>query len=148
MISITGIPGAGKTTVCRELNARGIKCLGALDVPGAEACNDKGEVDTECLRVKISHSPVHIQVVEGHFSHLLGCSSVIILERDEEVVRKELVQRGYPAIKIEENIDVQRADILYQEALALTPATRIHRVKVVEGSFTKTVDACLKFMEL
>lgn len=141
MWCISGIPGSGKSTICRLLNSEGIKCFNALDIPRSEKCVDHGEVDTDCLRFIISGNS-SVDVVESHFSHLLGCSSVIILERSEEGIEAELRMRGYNEAKISENLDALRADIIYAEALEAMPAGRIHKVKVEEGKLDVALMKC------
>lgn len=130
MWCITGVPGSGKSTICRMLNENGIRCVNVMDIQGAEKCNENGEVDIECMKSVIVGQT--FPVVEGHFSHLLNCSDVIILERSEEATRKELERRGYEMQKIEENLDALRSGILYAEALEKMPSGRIHRIMLEE----------------
>lgn len=141
MWCISGIPGSGKTTICKLLDGNGIKCLSALDIPGAEKCLDDDEVDTDCLKSIISREG-SVSAVESHFSHLLGCSSVIILQRSEEGVAGELRGRGYSEDKIEENLDALRADVIYSEALQALPSGRIHRITVEEGGLHEAFLKC------
>lgn len=141
MWCITGIPGSGKTTICKLLQKNGVNCVNALQVQGTEKCVDQGEVDTECLKFIIAQNST-AEVVEAHFSHLLRCSSVIILERDESGIIEELKNRGYDDSKIRENIDALRADVIYSESLEKLPAGRIHRIKVKEGAVEEAYARC------
>ncbi len=141
MWCISGIPGSGKSTICKLLNSDGIKCMNALDIPGTEKCVDNGEVDIDCLKFVIS-SEITVDAVESHFSHLLGCSSVIILERSEEGTEEELRGRGYNEDKIRENLDALRAEIIYSEALDVMPAGRIHKIRVEEGGIDVALKKC------
>lgn len=147
MICITGIPGAGKTTICRKLSASGIECFSVLDLPGSETCKFGEEVDIDCLKEKFAALKNTNIVVEGHYSHLLGCNSVILLDRDETAVYQELSERGYSFEKIQENVDSLRSDIIYQEALELLPSTRIHRVKVEEGRPEAVFDEIVNYIK-
>ncbi len=132
MISITGIPGSGKTSVCILLNQMGLDCRNVLDLEGATDCLEDEEMDIGCLREKIRRRPGDPAIIEGHYSHLLGCSEIFILERDEHVIRDILETRGYSNEKINENLDAMRSDIIYQESLEFLPTSRIHRIKVEE----------------
>lgn len=143
---ITGVPGSGKSTICRELSRRGIPCINAMEIPGANACRDGDEVDLDCLK-SVVHAGLREEVVEGHFTHFLGCQGVIIVERDEDRVMDVLRMRGYAEAKMDENIDVLRADTIYQEALEFLPSTRIHRLRNVEGTVESSVEDCMRILE-
>ncbi len=146
MWCITGIPGSGKTTICGLLNERGIPCKNALDLPGSSRCIENGEVDIECLSMLVGQQDRDI-VLEGHFSHLLGCDSVIILERAEEEICKEMENRKYSQEKISENIDALRSDAIYYEALEYLPSGRIHRIKVEEGRIDLALKSCVELIQ-
>ena len=122
LICITGIPGTGKTTICRMLNEAGISCEGLNRLAENSGALEGDTVDVDILsRVEIKSA-----VVEAHYSHLLNCSHVIILVDNEEILRKRMEMRGYTENKIDENLDAQRAGIIYYEALERLPAGRIH----------------------
>lgn len=144
IIALSGVPGSGKSTICRLLNEHGMKCINAVDIPGSDECRDGDEMDLECLKGKLRVEGDVPLVVEGHYSHLLGCSAAIILERDEVSVREALVKRGYPQSKIDGNIDALLSDTIYQEALQFLPGTLIRRVRVVEGSQERTFSGILE----
>ncbi len=123
MISITGVPGTGKTSVCKELNTMGYRC-DSLDALCAE-CIESGEADIQCMdRITAGVTTT----VESHYSHLLHCEYVVILEADEMDLKRRMEDRGYPDSKIEENLDVQRSGTIYYEALERIPAGRIFRI--------------------
>lgn len=145
MIAITGVPGSGKSTICRELNLRGMHCVNAMEIPGAAICAEGEEVDLECLSERLATSGLE-SVVEGHFAHLLGCTHAIICERSEASVRETLEDRGYPMEKVEENIDALLSDSIYQEALESLPSTRIHRLQIVEGEIGQAADQCIELI--
>ncbi len=142
--SLTGVPGSGKSTLCKSLNELGFTCLNALDFKGADHCVENKEVDTECLKQLIEKKEGDF-VVESHFSHFLGCDYVIILERGEKATQAELEKRNYSPGKISENLDALRSDTIYYEALEKLPAGRISRIKVTEGRMDLALS---KFVEL
>lgn len=121
LICITGIPGTGKTSLCRMLNLHGIKCTGLNGIAESSGLISDGVVDVDSL------ASVHIEstVVESHYSHFMKCSHVIILVDDEDVLRRRMELRGYSREKINENLDAQRAQTIYYEALDRIPAGRI-----------------------
>lgn len=146
MICITGIPGSGKTTLCSKLRDHGIKCISVLEIPGAENCRNGDEVDIDCLKEKFDGILDTDIMVEGHYSHLLKCNSVIILDREEMAVTLELRNRGYSEKKINENLDALRSDVIYRETLDLMPSTRIRRIKVQEGRPEVTLNEVLDYI--
>ena len=134
MICITGSPGSGKSTVATILRSRGFTVHNVLDFPGAMECVSNGEADMECLRAVTSRLCGAEDIVEGHYSHLLNCDFVIVLERDEDQVLSELESRGYGSSKIMENLDALRCDLYFSESLEMLPRSRIRRISVVEGN--------------
>ena len=134
MICITGVPGSGKSTICKEIVSSGYDCRNVLDLNGAASCLEDDEMDIDCLKEHVVANLNDDAIVEGHYSHLLGCSIVFIIEREEDLINKTLIGRGYPPEKIDENLDALRSDIIYQEALEFLPASRIHRIQVDEGN--------------
>ncbi len=121
LICITGIPGTGKTSLCRMLNLNGIKCTGLNRIAERSGLIFNGVVDVDRL------ATVHIEsdIVESHYSHFMNCSHVIILVEDEDVLRRRMELRGYSKEKIDENLDAQRAHTIYYEALDRLPAGHI-----------------------
>ncbi len=125
MICITGIPGTGKTTICKMLNDYGIKCTGLNKIAGEYGAIKGDTVDVDIL---ISQQ-INCDVVESHYSHLLDCQYVIILEDDENRLRERMASRGYIQSKIDENIDAQRSGIVYYEAVDRLPRNHIFIIK-------------------
>ncbi len=125
MICITGIPGTGKTTICKMLNDYGIKCTGLNKIAGEYGAIKGDTVDVDIL---ISQQ-INCDVVESHYSHLLDCQYIIILEDDENRLRERMASRGYIQSKIDENIDAQRSEIVYYEAVDRLPKNHIFLIK-------------------
>ena len=124
MICITGIPGTGKSTLCLNLNRNGVTCRSANDEAQRLGCVSSDVVDTDRLRAAIEG----VDIIEGHYTHLLDCEGVIILTASEETIRKRLLDRGYSLEKLEENIGVMLSDSIYYETLDRLPAGRIFTV--------------------
>lgn len=143
MICITGIPCTGKTTIARMLNYRGIKCTGLNSIALEYGALNGDTVDIDILK-KVQ---INSEIVESHYSHLLDCEYVIILEDDEEQLIKRMAARGYPESKINENIDAQRAGIIYWEAIDRLPANHIfviqEKSRAIDEVFTEVMNIIL-----
>ncbi|MEM0155012.1 MAG: AAA family ATPase [Thermoplasmataceae archaeon] len=124
MICISGVPGSGKTTICSLLVSKGMDCRSANRVAEDLDCISNGAVDIDKMRSRMPQ----VDVLEGHYAHLLGCEAVIILTAREDIIRERLSARGYLNEKIETNIDSLLADTIYYESLDLLPSGKIFRV--------------------
>lgn len=122
MICMTGPPKSGKTTICAELNRKGIECISAVSIAESLDCLDDGIVDIDCMNDKMRLFP---RVIEGHFSHLLKCDYVIILKNDPGTLEDRMKLAGYSREKIAENIEASQIEIFRSEALDALPAGRI-----------------------
>jgi adenylate kinase len=142
MICITGIPGTGKTTICKMLNDYGIECL-SLNKIALDYGAIKGDaVDVDMLAEK----SIKADVVESHYSHLLACRYVIILEDSEEKLRERMIRRGYPEAKIDENLDAQRCGVIYYEAADRLPVNRIFVVRENSRSIDEVFNEVLNII--
>lgn len=124
-VAITGIPGTGKSTVCTVLKERGYNCIHLDSAALEKECIDGETVDVDCIRQRVDGNH---DFAESHYAHYSACRSVVILHCETSVILQRLKQRGYSESKINENIDAQNSDIIYQEALDLIPSVRIHRI--------------------
>ncbi len=106
------------------LNYSGIQCASLNEVLKNTGIISDGIVDIDQLR-KLE---LKYDVVESHYSHMIHCKYVIIIKDDENILRKRMEQRGYGNEKINENIEAQRSDIIYYEALDLLPENHIFTV--------------------
>lgn len=126
-VCITGIPGTGKSTACDILTLQGYKCMHLDSLSEELGCIDRGVVDVDCLNGKYSGS---CDFAESHYSHMLNCRKVVILECSPDTLRNRIQDRGYSEAKIAENLESQDSDIIYQEALDRHPAGRIFRIAI------------------
>jgi adenylate kinase len=140
MICITGPPKSGKTTICAELNGKGIECISANRISEMLGCLESGTVDIDCMNDKMRYFP---RVIEGHYSHLLKCDYVIILQNDSRTLEERMKLAGYSSEKIAENIEASEMEIFRSEALDLLPAGRIGTCDLTGKNITESVSAVM-----
>ncbi len=121
MICISGIPGTGKTTICKMLNDNNLRCVNLNSIADENGIMNGDTVNIDALkRIDIKYD-----IVESHYSHLINCDYVIILRDDEDILINRMRKRGYSDSKINENLDAQRSDTIYYEALDHLPENHI-----------------------
>lgn len=130
MICITGVPATGKTTISGILSKKGLVVCDANEKAINCGCLEDGEVDIDCLERNADFSGC--DAIGSHYSHLLRCDQVFILQCDEHMLRERMRKRGYAEQKITENIDAQISGVLYFEALQRIPSTRIFKIDTTE----------------
>lgn len=126
MICISGVPGTGKSTVGALLSEMGLMVCDAASVAEEAGCISGEEVDIQCLQQRGNFTGC--DVLQSHFSHLVLCDKVVILETDPDMLSRRLEERGYSDQKVRENIDAQLSGTIYYESLDRLPAGRISRI--------------------
>lgn len=126
LISITGTPGTGKTTVSEGLRGDGhevidlnehIKARGLLG--GFDDERDTHEVDVKALGRSLAHlrgSEDRI-FLDGHLSHFLDCDVILVLRCNPSVLNERLIRRGYSEGKVLENVQAEALDVILCESL-------------------------------
>jgi adenylate kinase len=124
------------------LNYSGIQCASLNEVLKNTGIISDGIVDIDQLR----RLELKYDVVESHYSHMIHCKYVIIIKDDENILRKRMEQRGYGNEKINENIEAQRSDIIYYEALDLLPENHIFTVNASGMDINELYDTVKKLI--
>ena len=128
IISISGTPGTGKTTVsrlvARQYGARLIILTRYIRAHRIYDGYDKGRkamiVDSDHLRkhmasdLKGSKKDV---IIDGHLSHFLKADIIFVLRLDPAVLEKRLRKRGFSKKKTIENVQAEVLDVIYGESL-------------------------------
>ncbi len=126
LISITGTPGTGKTSVSGELRSRGYNVVDLSSyirerglLGEKDEARDTYEVDLESLNESLSDL-THVDgtvFMEGHLSHLLDSHLIIVLRCSPAVLAKRLRSRGYSESKVAENVQAEILDVILCEAV-------------------------------
>lgn len=113
LITITGTPGCGKTTLAALLPAViDLKQFAAQ----ANAVVDFDEGDDAAV-IDMDLVKIDEGIVEGHLSQFLEPNECWVIRIDPSVLQARLTARGYSESKIRENVEAECLDIILQEAL-------------------------------
>ncbi|MGP6219758.1 AAA family ATPase [Caldiplasma sukawensis] len=131
LTSITGVPGTGKTTLSERLRQNGLKIEDGTKLAEDLGCKSGECVNIDCMLERLHNK--HIEIVEGHFSHLLRPFSSIILYCTEDELVRRLNSRKYPSEKIRENVDAMIGGIMEYECRDIIPSSRILIIDTTNG---------------
>jgi len=129
LISITGTPGTGKSSLAKLLKKKGFLVLDDnyfIKKFNLTLYYDKERetkvIDTKKLEKIISILKKKIKKVwffESHLSHLFDSDLIIVLERDLRELKKEYIKRKYNELKIKENLEAEAFKICRIESLEI-----------------------------
>lgn len=147
-LAVTGTPAVGKTTLAAELRQSGwqVVDIAALAreagcIAGRDEADGSDVIDVERLRRRVPADGGRRVAYEGHLSHLLGLEEVWVLRCDPDVLRPRLQARGYPAAKVQENLEAEAMDLILQEAQ--DTSARVLQVDATRRTAPETLQAFL-----
>ncbi len=120
-IGLTGTPGTGKTTIAHLLNECSVYsvselanqrgCLGEVDPHDMSREIDIVSLNNSLEKQGINHqakgsaSSCETVIIEGHLSHLLPVSAIVILRCEPDMLQERLNLRNWTGKKIRENTE-------------------------------------------
>ncbi|MCL1984685.1 MAG: adenylate kinase family protein [Methanomassiliicoccaceae archaeon] len=125
IISITGTPGTGKTTIASALREKGEQVIDLnhhIEEKGLKERFDKKRdtynVDVDKLNASLrSCIPEENNVfLEGHLSHFLDCDIIVVIRCNPSVLYERLKKRNYAPQKILENVQAEALDVILCES--------------------------------
>jgi len=124
IISLTGTPGTGKTTIAAGLREKGEEVIDLnvhIEEKGLKERFDKKRdtynVDVIKLNRSLNDLPKDKNIfLEGHLSHFLKCDIIIVVRCNPSVLHERLVKRNYPEQKITENAQAEALDVILCES--------------------------------
>jgi adenylate kinase len=129
LVSITGTPGVGKTTVSKMLEREGWNRIDLRELIVQEGWSDEfdddtGEliVDIELLKDRLEGMEFTIDVdtvIDGHLSYLAPTDICIVLRLDPRELGIRLKERSYPPEKIRDNLESEVVSVILVEASEL-----------------------------
>jgi adenylate kinase len=142
LIALTGTPGTGKSTVADELAHRGHLVVSANDTIGPYIIEEDDErkahvIDTDRWRDEF---PLSEGIVEGHLTHLLCATHVIVLRCRPDILKSRLVSRGYHPEKVAENVEAEMLDAILIEAMDEHTPEMIYEIDVTDMTVIEVGD--------
>jgi len=126
IISISGTPGTGKTTVAELLAKKtGWKLVRLNELAkqgsfysGYDPIRHVPVIDVKRLKTEIRKMKGNL-ILEAHYSHEIPSDLVIILRTNPKVLRKRMRKKGWRIDKIEENVQAEIMEECKIEAIEL-----------------------------
>lgn len=121
IITLTGTPGTGKTTVSEEID--GFKVIDLTRFVRkhglGEDVEKEFEVDIQQMKDELEKKVGKDEdvIVEGHLSHHFTSDYCVVLRCNPEELEKRLKKRDYCRAKIEDNLESEKLDVILTEAV-------------------------------
>lgn len=151
LISLTGTPGTGKSTVALGLQAKGWKVLEVNDLAkrhgllrSKDPTRDSYDLDLDELQEALEKERFDDGILVGHLSHLLDVDMVIVLRCHPEQLVKRLEARKWAVAKVRENALAESLDIILAEAV--DSEVPVFEVNTTEMSLAETEGAVLAIL--
>ncbi|MDR0309192.1 MAG: adenylate kinase family protein [Candidatus Methanoplasma sp.] len=125
IIAITGTPGTGKTDLAAELRARGYEVIDLNEhirknglLEEKDEARDTYSVDMDALDLSLEEwRNSGTVIIEGHFSHCMGCDAIIVLRCHPDILAERLQGRNYSSDKVRENVQAEVLDVILCESV-------------------------------
>ena len=157
IISITGTPGTGKTSISKLLKTNGFEVIDFNKVAiennfiiEKDKKRDSFIVDINKFNrfVKKNYSQKNIIFIEGHLSHLLkSANRVIILRCYPDELKKNLSKKGWNKNKIKENLEAEILDVILVEALELHKPKNVFEIDTTRRSINDVFSSVNEIIE-
>ncbi len=142
VVAVSGVPGTGKSVVskivARKMNANLIeikKLVGKEIKYKFDKKRRTKVVDMDSVHKAVSRRLKNgLNIIEGHYSHLLKSDKIIILRTSPAVLFKRLRLRHWNSKKIHENIECELLDEITQEALSMHDSKKIFEIDTTKKS--------------
>ncbi|HMD79513.1 MAG TPA: AAA family ATPase [Nitrososphaerales archaeon] len=124
VIGITGTPGTGKKSVAPLVAAiLGLTPASLPPLPkGVHSVAEDLSVDTDKARREIQKHPPSNVVVYGHLLPYVlpprGVARMVVLRCEPSVLKDRLSRRGYPPVKVTDNVEAELIGVIAADATA------------------------------
>ena len=146
--ALTGTPGTGKTSISDFLDTKVVH-LSDYYEEASEGKTKSGEwlIDLDKINTIVSEVNLKEVFYEGHTSHTLdNLEMVIILRCDPPVLRKRLTKRNYSKEKINENLEAEALNIIFEEAIENISEDKIFQLDTTDQTPEQSAKKLMNFM--
>ena len=143
IITVTGTPGTGKTTISEALDLQIVGLTRFVKQKGLGEQREEFEVDIPAMKEALEDEVEEYEevVIEGHLAHYSPSDLCFVLRCDPEVLDDRLEERNYSESKVRENLESEALDIVLAKAVE-------HQETVIEIDTTDfDVDEVVKKIE-
>lgn len=152
IVSLTGTPGTGKTTVGKLLEKQGIHTIELGDLikekklyVSFDAERDSYDVDPEILENEIKSMKISDDcILIGHLSHLISSDMIIVLRCRPAILHERLKLRNWKESKIRENLEAEALDVILVESTETD--AEVFEINTTEMTAEEVSEAVLKIM--
>ena len=124
-IVLTGTPGTGKSSVGDILRTRGWDAVEVSAIAreagllkDVDERRGSFEIDVDELQEAVDSRYDRKDIVlVGHLAHLVSNDLCIVLRCRPKLLRSRLAERGWPKVKVDENVEAEVLDAILVEAL-------------------------------
>lgn len=119
IITLTGTPGTGKTTISEALNLPVIHLTEFVKEKGLGQQKEEFEVDIDAMVQALDEEVERYDdvVIEGHLAHYYPSDICFVLRCDPAVLDERLEERDYSEAKVRENLESEALDIVLAQAV-------------------------------
>jgi adenylate kinase len=147
--ALTGTPGTGKTSISKLLNTK-IVHLSDYYEASSEGKTNSGEwlINLDKMNNLVKKLELDEVFYEGHTSHTLdNLDMVILLRCDPSILKDRLASRNYSEEKINENLEAEALNIIYDEALENITADKIFQLDTTKQTPQESAKKLIEFMD-
>lgn len=151
IVSITGTPGTGKTTIAQLLQEKNIPIIDLKQVSINQGFIESRDTKRDSIIIDIkainqfivdTYQFDNVMVIDGLVSHFLECiDEVIVFRCHPRVLKKRLMKRGWTWKKIKENLEAEMLDVILCESIEQQGMNKIHEIDTSNISIENTIEA-------
>jgi adenylate kinase len=144
--ALTGTPGTGKTSISKLLNTKVVHLSDYYEA-SSEGKTNSGEWLIDLDKMNNLVKEFDEVFYEGHTSQTLdNLDMVILLRCDPSILKDRLASRNYSEEKINENLEAEALNIIYDEALENVTADKIFQLDTTKQTPQESAKKLIEFM--
>jgi len=144
--ALTGTPGTGKTSISKLLNTKVVHLSDYYEA-SSEGKTNSGEWLIDLDKMNNLVKELDEVFYEGHTSQTLdNLDMVILLRCDPSILKDRLASRNYSEEKINENLEAEALNIIYDEALENVTADKIFQLDTTKQTPQESAKKLIEFI--